>query len=233
MKPVLALACLILFAQLAGCATTEPMPGDPRYAPVFPVSSQPAPQTAGSIYASGAGASLWEDQRARRVGDVITILLSEQTTSSKSSSTAATKDDTTNMSVTALMGNVPTMNLPFIGNQGDLTLNNQTANNRTFTGDAAADQSNSLRGSITVTVTHVLPSGLLMVRGEKWMTLTRGSEFIRVEGMVRTSDISPENTVPSNRIADARITYSETGELADSNRRGWLSRFFNSPVWPF
>lgn len=224
---------LVLGAQLQGCATNEPRPGDPRYAPVFPVTQQPAPQTEGSIYAAGGGASLWEDQRARRVGDILTILLDERTISKKSSSTETSKSDENTMGVTSLLGTTPTTNVPFIGSNSDLTLNSQTSNEREFEGEATADQSNQLSGSITVTVVNVLPSGVLMVRGEKWMTLTRGSEFIRIEGMVRPSDIGPDNTVQSTRIADARITYSETGELADTNRKGWMSRFFNSPIWPF
>ena len=233
MKQIMVMSLSLVMVQLMGCATHEPRPGDPRYAPVFPVTQQPAPQTEGSIYASGGGVTLWEDQRARRVGDILTILLDERTTSRKSSSTETTKSDENNMSVTSLMGTTPSTNIPFIGSNSDLTLNSQTSNEREFEGEAAADQSNQLSGSITVTVTNVLPGGVLMVRGEKWMTLTRGSEFIRIEGMIRPSDIGPDNTVQSTRIADARITYSETGELADSNRKGWLSKFFNSPVWPF
>jgi len=71
------------------------------------------------------------------------------------------------------------------------------------------------------------------VRGEKWMTLNRGDEFIRISGMIRPDDITPENTVDSTKLANAKISYSGTGELADSARIGWLSRFFNSAVWPF
>lgn len=224
---------LLVVAQLTACATNEPRPGDPRYAPVFPVTQKPAPQTEGSIYAAGGGVSLWEDQRARRVGDLLTVLLQERTSSKKSSSTETSKKDENTMGVTSLLGTTPTANVPFIGSNSDLTLNSNTSNERDFEGEAAADQSNQLSGSISVTVTNVLPSGVLMVRGEKWMTLTRGSEFIRIEGLVRPSDIGPDNTIASTRIADARITYSETGELADANRKGWLSRFFSSPIWPF
>ncbi len=233
MKLLNQLAAIFFIVQLAACATQQPAPGDPRYAPVFPVTQTPAPQTQGSIYAAGGGSSLWEDQRARRVGDLITIMLDERTSSTKSSSTETSKKDKNKMDVTSLLGVTPTANVPFLGSKSDLTLNSQTNNDRSFQGDAGADQSNRLSGSISVTVVNVLPSGVLMVRGEKWMTLTRGSEFIRIEGLVRPSDIGPDNTVLSTRIADARITYSETGELANANRKGWLSKFFSSPVWPF
>ncbi|MCG8314824.1 MAG: flagellar basal body L-ring protein FlgH [Pseudomonadales bacterium] len=233
MKVVINIVALSLFSQLWGCATHDPAPGDPRYAPVFPVTPVPAPQSQGSIFAAGGGVSLWEDQRARRVGDILTIMLEERTTSKKSSSTETSKKDENTMSVTSLLGTTPSTNVPFLGSSSDLTLDSQTSNERDFEGDAGADQSNQLSGSISVTVVNVLPSGVLMVRGEKWMTLTRGSEFIRIEGLIRPSDIGPDNTVESTRIADARITYSETGELSDANKKGWLSRFFSSPAWPF
>jgi flagellar L-ring protein precursor FlgH len=71
------------------------------------------------------------------------------------------------------------------------------------------------------------------VRGEKWLTLNRGEEFIRLRGFVRPDDVLPDNSVPSTKVADVRITYSGTGELAESNRQGWMSRFFNSEYWPF
>jgi len=83
-----------------------------------------------------------------------------------------------------------------------------------------------------VTVTEVMPNGLLRVRGEKWLQLNRGQEYIRLSGIVRQEDLAPDNTVPSTKLADARIGYSGTGELAQSNNMGWLGKFFNSGVWP-
>ncbi|MDF3013473.1 MAG: flgH, partial [Cellvibrio sp.] len=103
---------------------------------------------------------------------------------------------------------------------------------RTFDGSADADQSNSLQGNITVTIAEILPNGNLMVRGEKWITLNRGDEFIRISGLVRPEDIAPDNTILSTRLANAKISYSGTGALADASSMGWLSRFFNSALWP-
>jgi hypothetical protein len=91
-------------------------------------------------------------------------------------------------------------------------------------------QGNTLTGSITVTVAEVLPNGIIAVRGEKWMTLNTGEELVRIAGMVRADDIATDNTVPSTRVADARITYSGTGSFADASQPGWLDRFFISPL---
>ena len=81
-------------------------------------------------------------------------------------------------------------------------------------------------------VTNVLPNGYLVVRGDKWVTINTGQEFVRVTGIVRPEDIDPDNSVDSTRVGNARISYSGTGQLAEANRQGWLSRFFSSSWWP-
>lgn len=215
---------------LAGCATApRPQPGDARYSPVMPVSQPEGQRATGSIYAGGAGISLWEDKRARRIGDIITLYLEERTVSSKSNKTAIDKTDNIDMGVDTLLGTNPSAHL----NGSTVNMAIQADNTRAFEGDANSDQSNRLQGQISVTVADVLPNGVLVVRGEKWMTFSQGNEFIRIEGMLRPSDVSPENTAMSTRLADARITYSGTGALADAQEQGWASRFFSSTWWPF
>jgi len=104
-------------------------------------------------------------------------------------------------------------------------LQHLSSKQRDFQGAAEADQSNSLAGSITVTVTEVLPNGVLRIRGEKWLSLTNGEEYIRLTGLVRPQDIKPDNTLASNRIADARIAYGGTGDFDQANQMGWMGRF--------
>lgn len=225
-RTVVILALLVI----GGCATAPtPKPGDARYSPVMPLSQPVGDRGAGSIYASGAGISLWEDQRARRIGDIITLYLEERTVTSKKNTTSIDKDDQLDMGVGSLLGTQPHLT---VGNT-TLDMSVQAGNSRSFGGDANSDQSNKLQGQISVTVADVLPNGVLVVRGEKWMTFSQGDEFIRIEGMLRPSDISPENTALSTRLADARITYSATGALADAQSQGWASRFFNTGWWPF
>ncbi len=224
----------MFFVIVVGCSVQHPAPNDPRYAPVAPIIPSPSMHSVGSIYASGSGVALWEDKRARRVGDIVTILLEEKTSTKKSAKTGITKDDTNDMSVASLLGTVPKFTLPgFINNNVTLTPTTSTSNKRDFEGDASADQSNQLSGSITVTVIDVLSNSNLVVRGEKWMTFSEGDEFIRIEGIIRASDVNPDNTVLSTRLADARITYSGHGQLANAQRQGWLSEFFSGKYWPF
>ena len=99
--------------------------------------------------------------------------------------------------------------------------------------ESDADQSNSLDGSISANVMQVLNNGSLVIRGEKWISINNGDEFIRVTGLVRSQDIKPDNTVDSTRMANARIQYSGTGTFADAQKVGWLSQFFMSDWWPF
>ena len=94
-------------------------------------------------------------------------------------------------------------------------------------------QNNSLSGTISVTVYRAYPNGLLAVRGEKWLRLNQGDEYIRFSGVVRKQDISPNNTVESERVADARITYSGTGDVAAGSEQGWVSRLLNSSDMPY
>lgn len=219
-------ASLCSLLLLGGCTVAQnAKPGDPDYAPVSAPSTIGTPLTQGGIFRTGTGLSLFEDQRARRIGDVITITLAENTSSSKKADTAIKKDDSVQIDAGVVLGGVP--------HKGQLSMETSVNPQRDFSGASSADQSNNLSGTITVMVADVLPNGLLEVRGEKWMTLNRGEEFIRLRGYVRPEDVLPNNTISSTKVADVRITYSGTGELAQANRQGWLSRFFSSEFWPF
>ncbi|MNM96127.1 Flagellar L-ring protein precursor [compost metagenome] len=222
---------LLAVAALAGCVSPPPKADDPYYAPVLPRTPLPTAQNNGSIYQAGFENNYYSDRKAFRVGDIITITLNEKTQASKKANSDIQKDSKTNMSLTSLFGGGVSTKNPITG--GSLTLDAEYAGSRDAKGDSQAAQSNSLTGSITVTVAEVMPNGILAVRGEKWMTLNTGNELVRIAGLVRSDDIATDNTVPSTRVADARITYSGTGAFADASQPGWLDRFFLSPLWPF
>ncbi|NKB31961.1 MAG: flagellar basal body L-ring protein [Pseudomonadales bacterium] len=213
---------------LAAChvpsKSIEASPDDPKFAPVYVRSPVVSPTPTGSIYRDGFAVDLYQ-RRAHRVGDILTVVLNESTTASKSSNTTFSKTNDSSVSDQTVAGN------GFLGT--GIELNGSVSSSVDFSGEADAGISNQLSGSITVSVAGVLPNGVLEVRGEKWLELSRGNEFIRISGLVRKEDITPENMVDSTRIADVRIAYSETGELANANRASWLSRFFVSDVWPF
>jgi flagellar L-ring protein precursor FlgH len=207
---------------MTACASqvpSMPEPGDPRYAPVITQVVSEDREPTGSIYLAGQAVDLYQS-RAYRLGDVLTINLNESTSASKSSGSSYSRDSGASVGDLNVLGNA-------------ITANTGLDSSVEFDGGSNAGQSNQLQGNISVTVTDVLPNGLLEVRGEKWLQLNRGAEVIRISGLVRPRDILPDNTIDSTRVADVRIAYSGTGTLADADQPGWLSRFFVSDLWPF
>lgn len=220
---------LFSFGLVSGCQSTrhnDPLPNDPFYAPIMPEIPRQKIAEDGSIFQSDMANSLYSDVKARRVGDIITVNLQENTTATKSAGTTTSKETEVEVSpIIGLGGN--NVNL---GGQS-IQLGIETGND--FAGDASANQSNNLVGNISVTVVQVLANQNLLVRGEKWLTLNNGDEYIRLTGVVRPADVSPTNEIESTKIANARIQYSGTGSFASAQEAGWLSSFFSSDYWPF
>jgi len=193
-----------------------------------PMTARPAPRqetaaASGSIYQAGTSRTLFEDRRARYVGDTMTILITETTSASTKSNTSASRS-------TSISASIPTISgLPGKSLQG-LDLSASSANSLAGKGDAAAN--NVFTGSITVTVIEVLPNGNLQVSGEKQVSIGAGTEFIRLSGIVNPYFISTANTISSTNVADARIEYKESGVISEAQIMGWLARFFMS-VLPF
>lgn len=188
-----------------------------------PVQATAAP-SAGAIYREGPGLRLYTDRKAREVGDIVTINLSERTQASTRANTAITKESNNSMSGTVFGAPVT------VGGQD--ILDNSLSNNRDFAGDGNSTQSNQITGTVTAQVVQKLPNGNLVIQGSKELTLNQGNELIQVQGIIRTADIGPDNTIASTRVADARIVYGGRGPLARSNAMGWLDRFFNGAWFP-
>jgi flagellar L-ring protein precursor FlgH len=215
---------LIMMAALlmAGCVQKTVKPDDPYFAPVPSQNlRQPSPVT-GSIVNLSARRDLYGNGRANQIGDIISVLLDESTSASKNAKTSADKASSTTLAAPTVLGN--------LWNRFETSITGPTTE---FEGEGSSDISNSLNGSISVTVHEVLPNGILVVRGEKWLKLNQGDEYIQLSGMIRPQDIAADNTVSSAKLADARISYSGTGQVNDTNTMGWLSKFFISALLPF
>lgn len=223
------LTSLLAAFVLSGCATLNPpKPGDaPEYRPAAPIEPRPAALNNGAIFQPALGTALFEDSKAHRVGDLVTVVLNEKTNAKKSSATSTSKDSSAEMDIP---------NVTIAGNtllEGEAKLLGLTAEaGRTFDGSGDSSQSNQFSGEITVTVAEVLPNGNLIIQGEKWLGINQGNEYVRLRGIVRPVDITKDNKVKSTQIANAQLYYGGTGALQDSNAQGWLTRFFNSPIWP-
>jgi flagellar L-ring protein FlgH len=210
---------------LAGCATNEPQKLSDWQPQVTPVPPQSPVYENGSLF-QARSISLFEDPKPYRIGDVLTIMLSESTKSSKKAATDTKKDESVAFDIPTLLGETPT-------NNGNTLIAADIIAQREFEGEGNSSQSNSLNGEITVTVVDILSNGNLVVKGEKWFTLNQGREYIRIAGIVRPQDIAANNVVLSTKLADAQIAYSGEGFVADSNTQGWMTQIFSSKWWPF
>jgi len=221
----IALPCAVA-TLLGGCVIAGDVRPYPAMAPIQPIMPPQAAPTAGAIYAAGPTLQLYSDRRARDVGDLLTITLLENTTAQTSANTATNKESNLSLGTPSILGAPVTLG-------GKDILSATAAGKRDFTGKGNSAQSNRLQGSVTVTVVQRLPNGNLVVQGQKNLRLNQGDELVQVQGIVRPADIAQDNSIPSSRVADARIVYGGRGPVAQSNAMGWLSRFFNSGLTPF
>jgi flagellar L-ring protein precursor FlgH len=172
----------------------------------------------GSIYNAATARPLFEDRRARLVGDTLTINIAEKTAAAKKSETKADRTDERSLSIPIMFGRQPYKTL----NGAALETNSDVA----FKGAGENTSSNNFTGTVTVTVIEVLPNGNLLVSGEKQIGLKEGEEFIRISGVVNPYTITASNTVSSSQVADARIEYKANGFIDTAQVMGWLGRFF-------
>jgi flagellar L-ring protein precursor FlgH len=217
-QPILSLL-LIAGVFLAGCVTTTPPTAVHQ-----PMSVRPEPRSVqapanGSIYNIATARPLFEDRRARFVGDTITINIAEKTAAAKKSDTKADRSHDASLGIPTIAG------LPLKSFQGaTLAANSSTS----FEGSGENTSSNNFTGTLTVTVIDVYPNGNLLVSGEKQIGLKEGEEFIRFSGVVNPNTITASNTVQSTQVADARIEYKANGFIDSAQVMGWLGRFFLS-----
>jgi flagellar L-ring protein precursor FlgH len=218
-------AAIVIITGVVASSGCVVQPSVPDYDATWPDEPEQTQATSGAIFRTGHDVPLFENAVAHRVGDTVTIRLQESTNASKSSSTATSKASEIGITAPTGLGTQIALN----GAPISLGLENET----NFNGTGTSAQSNKLEGLVTVTVAKRLSNGNLLVRGQKWLTLNQGSEYVRVQGIIRPFDIDPDNTIPSYKVADAVISYGAKGALADANSPGLLQRFFNSKWMPF
>ena len=225
------LVTALLMQVLAGCSTYVSQLEGQAFEPVDPAVNLTSEQPSnGAIFRSGQSGLFATDQRARRVGDILTVTFNEIFAATKAQTAASSKADAFAVTLPTGLPNILTggFDKDAGGNGAGLT----AGTNRTFSGAGNAAQSNSFTGSLAVTVTRVFPNGNMEVAGQKEITLNNGNEYVRVKGIVRPEDISATNIVSSTRLADAQIRYTGSGHLADASKPGWLSQFMRA-ISPF
>lgn len=208
---------VLMAALLTGCVTTAPSTAVHQPMTVRPESRTAVAPANGSIYNVASVRPLFEDRRARFIGDTITINIAEKTAAAKKSDTKAERTDDRTLGVPSIVG------LPLKSFQGaTLSANSETK----FDSTGENTSSNNFTGTLTVTVIDVYPNGNLLVSGEKQIGLKEGEEFIRFSGVVNPNNITASNTVQSTQVADARIEYKANGFIDSAQVMGWLGRFF-------
>ena len=219
MTPRAALA-LVTLLSLAACSETVQDRIAADWAPIYPA---PAIETTrqmptGAIYSESAPGLFAADRRAARVGDILTVDFTERFSGRDVQGTSLSRSDTSSIN---LPGTLP-FGLEI--DDADLTMGSE----RGFSGSGSASQSNTLTGRVSVTVVRELPGGNLEVEGQRRLTMTSGVEYVRLRGVVRPSDISPDNVVRSDRLAHAEIEYVGAGPASDTVRQGWLRRIVDT-----
>jgi flagellar L-ring protein FlgH len=218
-----ALAAALL---LGGCAQVprEPIVHQPMTARSDAQPRMAAPAN-GSIYHTAFGAqALFEDRRPRQVGDILTIVVSENINASKNSAADASRTS----SATSTLGLVPRLLSGLVSSDQDA----DASGKNTISAKGGANSKNTFNGVITVTVVELLANGNLLVSGEKQMLINQGTEYIRFSGVVNPRTVGANNSVLSTQVADARIEYSAKGYIDEAQTMGWLQRVFLN-VLPF
>ena len=231
--PVLALT--YLFSVACGGSPTRRPALHPPVTPQQEYRQEAAANNPGSIFAASEADTLFEDSRARRVGDLVVVKLVENTKAQNKAETTSNKKSSNDYQVAAMFNRGHAGFIPFmpIGPQPSVglpVLDTESTSGINATGKTKRE--NYVTTSLATRVLRVLPGGLMEIEGAREIRVNEETEYMVVRGMIRSKDVSADNSVLSTQIADASIEYYGKGVLADKQKPGWFSRLMDN-VWPF
>jgi len=218
-------AGLVCGLTACGSMPSSNMGHSPQFEPVYPIAAAPAKPATGAIYVGRQSDSWFGKSKSFQVGDVITVLLNESSQATRTQNGTITRESKNDMVPSGLS----TWGAGVGGWMKGIKMDGSSMSNK---GTGAADQQATLTGSVAVSVVEVMPNGNLVLRGEKQLALTEGSEIIQVAGIIRPDDVAPNNTVQSRRLANAQIAYRGSGDLANATKAGWGTSTLLK-IWPF
>ncbi len=212
----------------AGCAA--PTQDASVMPPITPPQTYVEPEerydNPGSLYQSGGADTLFADTRAHRVGDIVMVKVVENSKAKNKATMDSNKDQTNAYGIDAFFGKSKVLKMP-VGEVGFGT---------SSVSELSADGETKREGTVTATlaarVTRLLPGGLMQIEGARETKVNGETQYLVVTGLIRPMDVSPDNTITSNRIADAHIAYYGKGVISDTQKPGWFTRLMNN-VWPF
>ena len=217
--------CVVSGLSACSSVPSANMSHSPQFEPVYPMAAAPAKPATGAIYVGRQSDSWFGKSKSFQVGDVITVLLNESSQATRTQNGSITRESKNDMVPTGLAN----WGKGLGGFMNGIKMDGSSMSNK---GTGAADQQATLTGSVAVSVVEVMPNGNLVLRGEKQLALTEGSEIIQVAGIIRPDDVSPSNTVQSKRLANAQIAYRGSGDLANATKAGWGTSTLLK-IWPF
>ena len=230
MKKLIYILQIMMLFCLVACHPPRDMMMRDDYHTMLPPPELP-PAHAGSIWrGETAQNSLFADHRARNIGDLLTIIITESSTGGNKGLTDTKRNSVTNANVSALLGLETTIldALPEMG--GSIRVGGSSVNQ--LKGEANTTRANHLSARITARVTKVLPNGNFMIEGRRQVRVNAEDQYIVLSGIIRPEDITTGNTISSQYISDAQILYTGRGIVNDKMHPGWLTRVVDW-VWPF
>lgn len=237
----LIMVIVLLPFVLAGCGSSARMPASAANmdaalrTPPIQLYPDPPTKTEGSLFNDEAKANLFSDFRAKNVGDIVTINIVENSKASKNAQSTLNKDHSLQAGITALMG-LENFHHPLITNVLGTDWNPSAGINASykskFTGQGKTTRDETMTAQISARVIQVLANGDLVIRGSREITVNNEKQYMIIQGVIRPQDVTPENTVTSNHVADAKIDYMGEGDISNQQRKGWLSRALDY-IWPF
>ena len=220
--------CLLILAALSGCASRTQEVTAAHEPLEEPVAANPKPQSPGTLWNGDEGSWL-SDVKARRVGDIVTVIIKEQAKASKEATTDTSRGSSISAGISTLFGLEKT-----VEDNTDITPSSMVGANssNSFAGKGKTMRSENLAATLTTQVVEVYPNGNLKIRGGKSVAVNNENQIIYLTGIVRPYDVTADNTVDSGNILNAQITYTGKGALSDKQKPGWLMRIFDN-TWPF
>lgn len=224
-----AFALLASLATLTACGPRHVEPFTPRqrvYKPgEYAQQSEAARRAPGSLFSEAHGGYL-EDTRAVRVGDLVVIRIDESANASGGASTSLKREGDGSSGVTAMLGIIPALKKAYPSMDTSKLV--EFASRSTFAGEGDTTRKGQLQGNVAVRIARELPNGDLFLEGTKVVLINNEEYHLYVSGLVRPTDISPDNSVVSTRIADAQVEFTGRGDIADQQRKGWLIRMLDT-----
>lgn len=222
------LLSLALAVVLNACAAPHHQEVAPVPQPLEePVAANPQPQSPGTLWRGDEGNWL-ADVKARQVGDIVTVIIQEQAKASKEATTDTDRSSTISAGISSLFGLERTAQ----NNDIDPSALMSASSNNQFSGGGKTTRSENLAATLTTQVIEVYPNGNLKIRGGKSVTVNNENQIIYLTGIVRSFDVTADNTVDSGNILNAQISYTGKGAISDKQKPGWLMRIFDN-TWPF